>query len=326
MKQILIDTDPGIDDAMAIHLAFAHPELEVVGLTTVFGNVHVPVATRNALRLVEMACASVPVAEGAAVPLVQPLRPPGYSVHGEEGFGSVPASEPAGQADVRDAARFIVDTVNASPGKVTLCPIGPLTNIALALRLDPSIVSKVAGVVAMGGALECSGNVTRWAEANIWNDPHAAAEVLAANWSMTLVGLDVTEAVRCYSADFARLAATAPIIGGFLNEAVQFYFGWHLRKDSFDGCFMHDPTAVLAVVEPELFTMRESPIRVETEGEQVGRTLADLGTATPVAHVCLGVDSEAIRERFLSLVGWADVRREERIERDDREFGTGARS
>lgn len=323
MKKILIDTDPGIDDAMAIHFAFAHPELEIVGLTTVFGNVHVPIATRNALRLVEMACATVPVAEGAPVPLVQPLQPPGYYVHGEEGFGSVPASEPVGRADVRDAARFIVDTVNAAPGEVTLCPIGPLTNIALALRLDPSIVGKVAGVVAMGGAFECPGNVNRWAEANIWNDPHAASEVLAANWPITLVGLDVTEAVRCYSADFAGLAAATPIIGGFLNEAVQYYFGWHRRKDSFDGCFMHDPTAVLAVVEPELFTMRESSIRVETEGDEMGRTLAEAGRETPAVRVCLGVHAEAVRERFLSVVECADSCREARSERAAGEVGPG---
>ena len=319
MKKILIDTDPGIDDAMAIHLAFAHPELDVVGLTTVFGNVHVPVATRNALRLVEMARVAVPVAEGAPVPLVQPLQPPGYHVHGDEGFGSIPASEPAGQADIRDAARFIVDTVNATPGEVTLCPIGPLTNIALALRLDPSIVGRVAGVVAMGGAFECPGNVTRWAEANIWNDPHAAAEVFAANWPITLVGLDVTEAVRCYAAEFARLAEAAPIIGGFLNDAVQFYFGWHRGKDSFDGCFMHDPTAVLAVVEPERFTMCESSIRVETGGEQIGRTVAVASRATSARRICLGVDSEAVRARFLSLVECADDCRAERSERADRD-------
>ena len=307
MTQILIDTDPGIDDAMAIHFALAHPQLEVVALTSVFGNVHVPVATRNALRLVEMAGASCPVAEGAAVPLVQPLRPPGYVVHGDEGFGTVPAAEPAGRADHRDAAQFIVDTVNASPGQVTLCPIGPLTNIALALRLDPSIAGRVRSVVVMGGAVECSGNVTHWAEANIWNDPHAAAEVFAADWPVTLVGLDVTERVRCTRGDFAMLSEAAPVIGGFLNEAVQFYFGWHRGKDGCDDCFMHDPTAVLAVMEPDLFEIRDVPIRVQIEGEEVGRTVADPQAGTRPVSVCLGVDAEAVRERFLSVITRADA-------------------
>ena len=230
-KKILIDTDPGIDDAMAIHMAFAHPDLEVVALTTVFGNVHVPVATVNALRLVEMAGADCPVAEGADRPLVQPLNPPAYFVHGDHGFGDVPAERPGRDSDMRTAARLIVDMINENPGEIWLCPVGPLTNIALALRLDPSITSKVPGVVIMGGAVDCPGNVTQWAEANIWNDPHAAHEVLAADWPVTLVGLDVTEKARCTPEDFLDLAQASPDIGGFLNAAVQFYFDWHRQKE-----------------------------------------------------------------------------------------------
>ena len=317
MKKILIDTDPGIDDAMAIHLAFAHPGLEVVGLTSVFGNVHVPIATRNALRLVEMAGADCPVAEGAAAPLVQPLQPPGYFVHGDEGFGDVPAAEPAGQPDLRDAARFIVDQVNAAPGQITLCPIGPLTIIALALKLDPMIAGKVAGVTIMGGAVDCPGNVTEWAEANIWHDPHAAAEVFAADWPTTLVGLDVTETVRCSPEDFGRLAETSPDIGGFLNAAVQFYFEWHkskphFRTEPFDGCFMHDPTAVMAIADPGIFDLYEHPIRVVTEGEQIGRTIADPNAVTRPVRVCGAVDATALRQIFLSIVHSADACRDAR--------------
>ena len=138
------------------------------------------------VTLVEMAGAACPVAEGAAAPLVQPLQPPAYFVHGPEGFGDVPAAAPSQTADPRDAAQFIVETIRAHPGQVTLCPVGPLTNIALALRADPGIVDLVDRVVIMGGAVECDGNVTRWAEANIWNDPHAADEVFAADWPMML--------------------------------------------------------------------------------------------------------------------------------------------
>ncbi len=307
MKKILIDTDPGIDDAMAIHLAFAHPGLEVVGLTTVFGNVHVDKATRNALALVEMAGADCPVAEGAAAPLVRPLQPPGYDVHGDEGFGQLGAPAPARAPHRLGAAEFIVETLRDHARQITLVPVGPLTNIALALRLDPGIAQKVERVVIMGGVVERRGNVTDWAEANIWHDPHAAAEVLSAPWPVTLVGLDVTELTRCGPVDFARLADASPVIGGFLNEAVQFYFGWHRQKGVHDGCFLHDPCAVLAVAEPHLFTTRDTPLRVVTGGEQIGRTLAAPETGTPPVRVCTQVDSEAVSNRFLSVLATADA-------------------
>ena len=312
-KKILIDTDPGIDDAMAIHLAFAHPDLDVVGLTSVFGNVHVDKATRNALALVEMAGAECPVAEGAARPLVQALQPPGYFVHGPEGFGDLPAPVPARRPDPRSAARFIVETVNAHPGEVTLCPIGPLTNIALALRLDPGIACNVDRVVIMGGAARCAGNVSQWAEANIWHDPHAAAEVFAADWPVMMVGLDVTEQVRCSPEDFAALARKAPVIGGFLNQAVPVYFDWHRQKQVLDGCFLHDPSAVLAVADAGLFTTEEVPVRVVTDGEEIGRTRPDPACGHRSVAVALGVDAARVRALFLAHLGAADVCRARRI-------------
>jgi inosine-uridine nucleoside N-ribohydrolase len=311
-QKILIDTDPGIDDAMAIHLAFAHPGLEVLGLTSIFGNVSVDKATRNALRLVEMAGADCPVAAGAAAPLVRPAAPPGYHVHGDEGFGVAPAEPPRGRPHTLSAAEFIVEMVRKHPRELTLVPIGPLTNIARALRADPSIAERVRGVVLMGGAIERRGNVTEWAEANIWHDPHAAAEVLAADWPVTLVGLDVTERTRCGPMDFARIADHSPAIGGFLNEAVQFYFAWHRKKGVTDGCFLHDPSAVLAVAEPALFETRGVPVRVVAEGEQIGRTLADPEAGTPPVRVCTSVDAESLHERFLSVLMTADACREAR--------------
>lgn len=316
-RKLIIDTDPGVDDAMAIHLAFAHPDIDLIGLTSIFGNVHVEKATRNALALAEMAGARIPVAEGAAAPLVQPLQPPAYFVHGDEGFGTLPAFAPNTAPDPRPADQFLVDTINAHPGEVTLCPIGPLTNVALALRRDPSIAKKVKEVVIMGGAVETPGNVTPHAEANIWNDPHAAAEVFAADWPMTLVGLDVTEAVRCTPEDFAALAAAAPKIGGFLNQAVQFYFEWHKKKPHyahgpFEGCFMHDPSAVLACVEPDMFRFRDAPIRVETEGEQIGRTVSDADAPGRPVRQALGVDTTAVAARFLRVTSGADAARDAR--------------
>ncbi len=186
-------------------------------------------------------------------------------------------------------------------------PVGPLTNIALALRRDPSIAGKVRGVVVMGGAIETPGNVTEWAEANIWHDPHAAAEVLAADWPVTVVGLDVTERTRCGAMDFARIADHSPVIGGFLQQVVPFYLGWHQKKGIEDGCFLHDPAAVLAVAEPALFGSRRVPVRVVTEGEEIGRTVADPDAGTPPVRVCTRVDAEALHERFLSVLMTADA-------------------
>lgn len=311
--KIIIDTDPGIDDAMAIHLAFAHPSIDVVGLTSVFGNVHVPIATRNALALAEMAGVDCPVCEGADTPLVQALNPPAYFVHGDTGFGTFVPQTPAQKPLDVSAAQFIVDTVNADPGSIALCPVGPLTNIALALRLDPSIRTKVANVVIMGGALDRAGNIppAHVAEANIWNDPHAAAEVFATDWPMTMIGLDVTELSRCTPEDFSALAVKAPVIGGFLDAAVQFYFEWHRKKAVLDGCFLHDPSAVLATVEPDLFNYVETPLSVSIDGAEIGRTQrADTG---PIVRVATAVDTSKLVERFLQTLGTADICRAARM-------------
>jgi inosine-uridine nucleoside N-ribohydrolase len=305
--KLIIDTDPGVDDAMAILYAAAHPGLELIGLTTVFGNVPVDIATRNALFMAEMAGMDIPVAEGAAAPLVQPLPPHPDFVHGVEGFGSLPPCAPKGQADPRQAARFLCETVAAHPGQVTICAIGPLTNLAAALELAPSIAHNAGRVVVMGGAVGRPGNVNADAEANIWNDPHAAAAVLAADWPVTLVGLDVTEAVKCSPGDFADLARAAPVIGGFLDRAVQFYFDFHRGRHDLEGCHMHDPTAVIEITDPGLFEVREIPVAVTLEGKAAGRTRIDPAGSTPQVRLCTGVDAQAVRARFLEVTGKADA-------------------
>jgi inosine-uridine nucleoside N-ribohydrolase len=273
--KLIIDTDPGVDDAMAILYAAGHAGLDLIGLTSVFGNVPVATATRNALFLVEMTGRAIPVSEGAAVPLVQPLQPPPDFVHGVEGFGDLPPVRPRGRADPRPAAQFLCEMVAAHPGEVTICAIGPLTNLAAALTLDPAIAHNVDRVAVMGGAVECPGNVNAESEANIWNDPHAAAAVFAADWPVTLVGLDVTEGVTCSPADFAGMARQAPVIGGFLDRSVQFYFNFHRERHDLDGCHMHDPTAVIEITDPGLFEVREAPVVVTLDGAAVGRTRFD---------------------------------------------------
>ncbi|MCH8953332.1 MAG: nucleoside hydrolase [Proteobacteria bacterium] len=307
MIPLIIDTDPGIDDAMAILYAAAHPGLDLIGLTTVFGNVPVATATRNALFLAELAGLAIPVAEGAAAPLVRPLAPYPDFIHGAEGFGDLPPARPAGRADPRPAARFLCETVAARPGAVTICAIGPLTNLAAALALDPSIARNVARVVVMGGAVACPGNVTPRAEANIFSDPQAAAAVLGAGWPLTLVGLDVTRQVICTEEDFAGLARAAPVTGGFLERAARFYLRFHRERHGRDGCTMHDPTAVIEITDPGLFETRETALAVTLEGRAAGRTR--LASAGPAVRVCLVLDAGAVRARFLAVTGKADAAR-----------------
>lgn len=305
MTKLIIDADPGVDDAMAILYAAAHPGLELIGLTSVFGNVPVATATRNALSLVELAGLDIPVAEGAAEPRVQPLRPHPDFVHGIEGFGHLPRMRPATSADWRPAAQYLCEECAANPGQITICAIGPLTNLAAALEHGPSIAKNAAQVIVMGGALETPGNVNDHAEANIWNDPHAAAEVFAAGWPVTLVGLDITEIVNCGPADFATAAQESPVIGGFLNDAVQFYFDFHRARHDIDGCHMHDPTAVIALTDPGLFEYREAPVRVTLDGEAAGRTA--FGGDGPAIRVAMGVETQSVLAQFLGTIGQADA-------------------
>ncbi len=305
---IIIDTDPGIDDAMAILYAAAHPGLALAGLTTVFGNVPVTTATRNAQVLADLAGGAVPVAEGAARPMVRPAPPYPDHVHGPEGLGDIAPEAPHQRPDHRPAARFLADVTAARPGEVTICAIGPLRNLAEALALDPGIAARVAGVVVMGGAINCPGNATADAETNIWCDPHAAAAVLAADWPVTLVGLDVTTRVTCSSADFAELASRSPRVGGFLARAAQFYLRFHRTKHGLDGCHLHDPAALIALTDPGLFRFSGTPVCVTLDGPAAGRTEADDTAATPSVGIALDADIEAVRARFLAVAGEADAR------------------
>ena len=305
-QKIIIDTDPGIDDAMAIHMAFADPRLEVVGLTTIFGNVTGKQATRNALSLAEMAHHPAVVAGGAATPMRREPQPPADFVHGPEGFGTCPAMSPERRADTRNAARYLVETCADAPGEIIVCAVGPLTNLAAALALDETITRSAARVVVMGGSAALHGNVTTCAEANIWNDPHAADAVFAADWDVTMVGLDVTEKTQCTPADFETIAAQSPVIGGFLNRATGFYFDFHENKTGKRSCFMHDPSAVMAITDPELFGFENTPISVVCEGEEIGRTVTGATGRRPV-KVAMDVDSGAARRMFIEITGQVDA-------------------
>lgn len=307
-KKILIDTDPGVDDAMAILFALACPEFDVVGLTTIFGNVTTELATQNALRIVEFAGrADIPVAHGAEAPLAIDLDDVATYVHGDDGLGNTNQPPPAGKAIDVPAARFIVETIMANPGEVVLMPIGPLTNIALALAIEPRIVDHVDQVIIMGGAVLADGNVTPAAEANIWHDPHAADKVLTAGWPLTLVGLDVTTKVVMDGAYFERLRATGLKTCAFIDDISTFYRDFYRASVGVDGCYTHDPSTVAYLLDPSLFRVESGPVRVLTQGIGFGKTMMDRNhdadrltawAGKPPINVCLDVDAQGVLDLY----------------------------
>ena len=311
-KKIIIDTDPGIDDAMAILFALASPEIELLGLTTIFGNVYTAQATQNALRLLEFAGrGDIPVAHGAELPLYGDVEGVADYVHGANGLGDIPHADPTSQPDPRNAAQFIIDTVMANPGEVTLVPVGPLTNIALALAIEPRIVDNVAEVVIMGGAATVSGNVNPAAEANIYNDPHAADRVFTARWPLlAMVGLDVTEQVIMDEAYLRSLRGSRT--GAYIEEISRFYIDFYERANGLRMCHTHDPSAIAYVIDPTLFRARVGPIRVVGDGLARGQTIWDrrqhwwgphAWTDRPAVSVCVEVEAERLlnlyKERIL---------------------------
>ncbi|MCZ7538943.1 MAG: nucleoside hydrolase [Anaerolineae bacterium] len=240
-QRIIIDTDPGVDDTMAIFFALRSPELDVIGLTTIFGNVDTDLATTNALRLLEIAeRTDIPVVKGADHPLAGSFGGGVAFVHGDDGQGNLHLPPPAGQARPGSAAEFIVEQVMAAPGEITLVPLGPLTNVALALRLEPRIAVNVRQVVLMGGNALCPGNATPAAEANIHNDPEAADVVFGAEWPVTMVGLDVTHRVHLTPAHLDRYAQADNPLARHISRIVPHYRAYFEQSYGIQGIYVHD--------------------------------------------------------------------------------------
>ena len=276
-RRLLIDTDPGIDDAMALLFLRAIPNVRIAAITTVFGNANIEVTTRNACYLAERFGIDAPVIAGAERPLIAERVLPPLHVHGDNGLGGVSLHSSV-QREVTPgfAPQRIAELVRESPHTLSLLALGPLTNLALALRQDPEIASLVREVVVMGGVLGFNGrrgNVSPVAEANIRNDPDAADEVLSARWPVTLVGLDVTAGCVLTSDEARRLASEAGEVGQFLWDISRGYEAMYREHDGIDGCSLHDVAAAAYWVEPQLFSTRRGPIRVVTQGIAVGQTI-----------------------------------------------------
>lgn len=304
MKKIIIDTDPGIDDALAICYALKHPQLQVLALTCIYGNVATSLATDNALRLCELCGSSARVASGAQQPLNITPHPAADFVHGKNGFGEVTLPDASRTADTLPAAELIVKLVNENPGVISLVAVGPLTNIAMALQLSPSITEKVESVVVMGGTFYREGNVSPFAEANIWNDPHAAKLVFNADWPVVVHGLDVTRQVTFRRQFLDNIAAKKPIPGHFLRQAAEFYIKFYESRQGIDGCCPHDHLALAYITHPEWFTLESGQLDVITEGEQIGRTTLNQNTSgeSMIKQIATDVDTEKLLKDYTDIL------------------------
>ena len=315
---ILIDTDPGIDDALAILLALGSPEVSVEAITTVAGNVEVDLATRNALRILDVVRPGrrPRVAQGAAAPLAGPLVTAAH-VHGDDGLGNVGRClepdgrlrypEPPHTLEMLDGAALILETADRFAGRLVIVALGPLTNLALALQRDPARLAQAARIVVMGGAVAVAGNVTPAAEFNIHVDPEAAAAVLASGLLVELVPLDVTRQVVLTKSELAAaLARHGGRTARFVEDFTAHGFDFETRRGD-GGMALHDPLAVGVAVDPSLVSLEPLHIAVECEGRLTrGMTVADRrrhrpGPA-PTCRAALDVDAPRFLRLFLERV------------------------
>jgi len=303
---VILDGDPGLDDAIAWLLALASPEeLDILALTTVHGNVGLDLTTRNAGVTLALAGADVPIYAGADRPLLRPLAT-APEVHGKSGLPAVELPEPSRGAEAEHAVLFIVRTVRARPGEVTLVATGPLTNVALAFRLAPDLPGLLREVVWMGGSTG-EGNRTPAAEFNALADPHAAQIVLTSGAHVRMFGLNATMQAVATPQRVAQLRALGNRAGAVSAQFLTFYAGVYRERYGMTGGALHDPLAVAATIRPDLCRMQPMHVQVEThEGLNFGRTVCDLHGVTGEAanvQVAVGVDDGAFFELLLERVG-----------------------
>ncbi len=320
-KKVIFDTDPGTDDAMALMLALNSPELDVRAITVVPGNVTAVQGLENALRMVSLAnrC-DIPVAGGAQHPLFQKLITAEFW-HGKNGLANVELPASKCKVDSRFGPDLIIQMVHAAPHEITLVPVGPLTNIALAVEKDPSIVPLVKEVVLMGGSIT-GGNVNAAAEANIANDPEAAQIVFQAGWaSLTMVGLDVGDKTLLSQQHLDQLGSTHGPVNDFIYQVAKYLIDLSAKFGE-SGTPMYDPLAVGVAIDSTLVKAPEMHVDVETRGEFTrGETVANrrgyiernvlhgdryviegVDKVAPNAHVCVAVDAERFLKMFVSRI------------------------
>jgi purine nucleosidase len=298
---IILDCDPGIDDALAIAFAVGHPEIELAGITTVAGNVALDKTTANALAVASFTgAADVPVTPGCATALVREERR-AVHVHGESGLGGAVLPPTARQAEDGHAIDFIIDRVGAAPGEITLVATGPLTNIALAVRREPRLARWVRDFVIMGGSAG-RGNVTPAAEFNIWADPEAAAAVFRAGWVVRMIGLDVTLRARATAAVQERMREFGRLGNELALPALSRYTDSHNTHGEPP---VHDVCAVVSVVSPDVFTYTPAAVEVETTGRLTsGMTVTDFSPSIiPNAAVATDINADRFWDEVMGTYG-----------------------
>lgn len=309
MEKIIIDTDPGIDDGMAIQLALNSPELDILGYTTIFGNASVERTTINALRILEIANRTeIPVCRGASKPLKRKFKGGVPKVHGEDGQGNTWQPPSQLRPSSRLAHEFMAEKIKSFPCEVTLVAIGPLTNLALLLEENSGIEKLVKEVVIMGGNAFCSGNATPAAEANILSDPEAADIVLGADWKVNMVGLDVTHKVMMSSSQLDRIAKRKNRLNQYISSTFHFYRTFFMEVNKIDGIYVHDSTALVYLLHKDLFETKQYPVRIETTNSiSLGKTWPSIGDSDdengpgltpwknrPKIQICTEVDAESV--------------------------------
>jgi purine nucleosidase len=306
--RVVVDCDTGVDDTMAIFYGLLAPEVDIVALTSVWGNCAVETVTQNNLRLLEMMDRpTIPVATGAPKPLLGPVWEFGTGVHGADGQGNVNLPPPTLGPVAASAAELLIRLAHEHPGELTLVPTGPLTNVATAVLMDPEIARLYKQVVLMGGAYLAMGNAARFAEANIWHDPEAAQIVFDAGWPVTAVGLDVTDKTLISQAQLDRLRDTGTTAGVHLHRITGHYLDRYSRRTGRRECTMHDALALGVAVDPSI--VRSAPkvrVDVELSGKHTrGMTVGDFRSWQQPENPNVTVVLEVEGERFINH--WMDV-------------------
>ena len=305
MTKIILDCDPGHDDAIAILLAAHHPDIDLLAITTVAGNQSLEKTTRNALKVCSLAdIHDVPVARGMDRPLVRPAKH-APDIHGESGMDGPHIPEPTIEAAPRHAVDLLIDLLMNSDGDITLVPTGPLTNIAAAIRQQPAIVPKIKAISLMGGAIGL-GNVTPAAEFNIHTDPEAAAIVFACGRPITMVPLEVTHQALATPEVTARLRAAQHPVASFVADLLVFFASTYHKVFGFPAAPLHDPCAVAAVIDPTIIRAHMMHVEIETSGEWTsGRTVCDVYAKLgkePNARVGYALEVERFWDMVISMI------------------------
>ncbi|QJD85758.1 nucleoside hydrolase [Cohnella herbarum] len=304
VRKIIIDCDPGHDDAIAILLAGANPKVELIGITTVAGNAEVDKTTINALKVCEIAgLKDVPVAKGSAQPLVR-KRETAADIHGDSGMDGPSLPAPTKTIAAEHAVDFIIRELLASDGDITLIPVAPLTNIAMAMRKEPAIVPKIREIVLMGGGT--FGNWTPAAEFNIFVDAEAAKVVFESGVPLTMFGLDLTHKAQATPEIQERFKQIGNPVSDFVVELLQFFMHTYKEVFGFDGAPVHDACCVAYCIDPSIFTCRKLHVDIETKGEfSYGMTVVDMLGVTgkePNVNVALELDQDKFWDMMIGTM------------------------